>query len=335
MLSTKKHFAVLTVILVGLFFILLFFFIPAKAIQLHREQSHLLLMAKLAFLSASAAISISIWLIIIFKREFDVVLELKRRKMECLGIGRADLDITDGDAVSSYIKFLKPSSIIHCAAYTAVDKAEDEPDLCFLVNETGTESIAKACRDVDAEMIYISTDYVFDGQGDTPFEVDSPKAPLSVYGRSKLAGEEAVIRHLDKFYIVRTSWVFGKHGSNFVKTMLKLAKDIREINVVDDQIGSPTFTEDLAVLLCDMSQSGKYGVYHATNEGFCSWAEFAQEIMRISDIDCVINRIKSEQYPTKAVRPKNSRLSKTDLDKVGFTRLSNWHDALKRFTIKL
>ena len=260
---------------------------------------------------------------------FDVVLELKRRKMEYLGIGRADLDITDGDAVNSYIKSLKPSSIIHCAAYTAVDKAEEEPDLCFLVNETGTENITKACRDVDAEMIYISTDYVFDGKGDFPYETDSPKAPLSVYGKSKLAGEEVVARYLDKHYIVRTSWVFGKNGNNFVKTIRKLAQTKNEINVVDDEIGSPTYTEDLAVFLCNLSLSGKYGVYHAANEGFCSWAEFAHEIIMIGGSECKVNPITSALYPTKAVRPRNSRLSKASLDKAGFGRLPNWQDTLK------
>ena len=230
-----------------------------------------------------------------------------------------------------YLTLHKPQCIIHYAAYTAVDKAEDEPDLCMRVNADGTENIATVCREIDAEMIYISTDYVFGGSGDEPHETDSPKAPLQVYGRSKLAGEEAVLRHLDKCYIVRISWVFGKIGSNFVKTMLRLAETRDEINVVDDQVGSPTYTPDLAALLCDMALSGKCGVYHATNEGFCSWAEFAEEIMRQSGSACKVNRIPSEQYPTKAVRPKNSRMSKISLDRAGFARLPEWNDAVARF----
>jgi dTDP-4-dehydrorhamnose reductase len=261
----------------------------------------------------------------------DAVTELKKRNIEHLGIDIAELDITDGDAVFGYISRLKPSCIIHCAAYTAVDKAEDEPELCMKVNAGGTENIARACKEINAEMIYISTDYVFDGEGDTPYETDDPTAPLQIYGKSKLAGEEAVKRHLDRHYIVRTSWVFGHNGSNFVKTMLKLAQSKDEINVVCDQIGSPTYTPDLATLLCDMAMSGKYGIYHATNEGFCSWAGFAEEIIRQSGSMCRVNPILSEQYPTKAFRPRNSRLSKASLDKAGFTRLLGWQEALGRF----
>jgi dTDP-4-dehydrorhamnose reductase len=261
----------------------------------------------------------------------DVVLELKRRGMEYLGIDVEDSDITDRDAVRYFVASHKPQSIIHCAAYTAVDKAEDEPDLCMRVNANGTGNIASACREIGAEMIYVSTDYVFSGVGDEPYEVDSPRGPLQVYGRSKLAGEEILQRHLKKCYIVRTSWVFGKNGSNFVKTMLKLAETRAEINVVSDQKGSPTYTPDLAVLLCDMVLSGKYGIYHATNEGYCSWAEFAEEIMRQSGGVCRINPISTEQYPTRAVRPKNSRMSKSSLDRAGFMRLPGWKDALGRF----
>ena len=281
----------------------------------------------------------------------DVVAELKKRNIKhlCTDIVDVDtvagssrsascidiLDITDPVAVSEYIKSKKPQTVIHCAAYTAVDKAEDEPELCCKVNVDGTENIAKACKDIGAEMIYISTDYVFDGKGDKPHETDAVKTPVSIYGISKLVGEEAVISHLEKYYIVRISWVFGQTGSNFVKTMLKLAETRDELNVVSDQIGSPSYTPDLAVLLCDMAMlpesNKKYGVYHATNEGFCSWAEFAVEIMNQSGSSCKINPIPSEQYPTRATRPKNSRLSKTSLDKSGFTRLPKWQDALKRY----
>jgi len=271
----------------------------------------------------------------------DVVSELKKRNIEFIGVDLNDpkqgdypiakLDITDEKAVWAFITEHKPESVIHCAAYTAVDRAEDEPLLCFKVNAEGTENIARACREIDAEMIYISTDYVFDGKGDEPYEVDAIKAPVSVYGKSKHDGEEAVLKHLDKYYIVRISWVFGEHGNNFVKTMQRLAETKEELNVVNDQIGSPTYTPDLARLLCDMVCSEKYGVYHATNEGYCSWADFATEIMNQTGSSCKINPIPTDQYPTKAVRPKNSRLSKKSLDTAGFKRLPDWQDAFCRF----
>jgi len=247
------------------------------------------------------------------------------------GIDIDDLDITDSKAVSEYLREHKPRSVIHCAAYTAVDKAEDEPELCYRVNAEGTENIAKACKEIDAEMLYISTDYVFNGDGDDPYETDAVKAPISVYGKSKLAGEEAVLRHLKKYYIVRISWVFGQNGNNFVKTMLKLAETRDELSVVCDQTGSPTFTPDLARLLADMTLSGKYGIYHATNEGFCTWAEFAMQIMKLTGKKTKINPITSAEYLTKAKRPKNSRLSKRSLDDAGFSRLPTWQDALTRY----
>jgi len=267
----------------------------------------------------------------------DVLAELENRNIEyrgtdiAAGVGVDVLDITDATAVSSYMKELSPSCVIHCAAYTAVDLAEDERELCFRVNELGSENIAMACREVGAELFYISTDYVFDGLGSLPYEVDAVKAPISVYGMSKLAGELAVQKHLDKLYIVRISWVFGHGGNNFVKTMLRLGESKDELNVVGDQVGSPTYTPDLAVLLCDMVHSGKYGEYHATNEGFCSWAEFAAEIMQKSGNACKINPITTEQYPTKATRPKNSRLSKVSLDEAGFNKLPTWQNALERY----
>ncbi|MCL2436414.1 MAG: dTDP-4-dehydrorhamnose reductase [Clostridiales bacterium] len=261
----------------------------------------------------------------------DVVSELKQRGLKCLGVDLTELDITDAKGVQTFLKEQEPSCVIHCAAYTAVDNAEDEQVLCMKVNADGTENLAQVCREIGAEMIYISTDYVFGGDGDVPYETDAPKDPKSVYGKSKLSGEEAVLRHLDAYYIVRISWVFGQNGNNFVKTMLKLAETRDELNVVNDQIGSPTYTPDLAVLLCDMALSGKHGVYHATNEGFCSWAEFAAEIMRQSGSACKINPIPSSQYPTKAVRPKNSRLSKASLDEAGFKRLPEWKAALRAY----
>jgi len=262
----------------------------------------------------------------------DLVAELKARQIDVLGIDIDDLDITDANAVSSFLNKHMPKSVIHCAAYTAVDKAEDEQELCFKVNAEGTENIAKACKEINAEMIYISTDYVFDiGDSGVPHETDALKGPASVYGKSKLDGEEAVLKHLNKYYIVRISWVFGQNGNNFVKTMLNLAETRDELNVVSDQVGSPTYTPDVSKLLADMALSSKYGIYHATNEGYCSWAQFAEEIMRLSGKACKINYITTDEYPTKAIRPKNSRLSKKSLDEAGFERLPVWQDALERY----
>lgn len=215
---------------------------------------------------------------------FDVVKELTKRNIECLGIDRAELDITDKYAVEKYISNLKPECVIHCAAYTAVDRAEDEEEICLKVNVYGTENIAKACKNIDSKMIYISTDYVFDGQGDAPFEVDGNIKPDSIYGKTKFEGELKVKSILDKYFVVRISWVFGVNGNNFIKTMIRLGKEKESLNVVCDQIGSPTYTADLAPLLCDMALSEKYGTYHATNEGYCSWAEFASKIMKRAEL---------------------------------------------------
>lgn len=266
---------------------------------------------------------------------FDVVKELNRRNIECLGIDKTELDITDNEAVNQYISKLKPKCVIHCAAYTAVDRAEDEEEICRKVNVYGTENIAKACKNVDAKMIYISTDYVFDGQGEKPFGVDGNIKPLSIYGETKYAGELKVKEIVNKYFIVRISWVFGFNGNNFVKTMLRLGKEKESLNVVCDQIGSPTYTFDLAPLLCDMAVSEKYGVYHATNEGVCSWAEFAAEIMKQAKLSCKINPILTSEYPTKAVRPLNSRLSKKSIVDNGFNLLPSWRDALDRYLLEL
>lgn len=266
---------------------------------------------------------------------FDVVRELNRRNIECLGIGRSELDITDEKAVSEYISKIKPECVIHCAAYTAVDRAEDEEEICTKVNVYGTEYIAKACKKTNAKMIYISTDYVFNGHGTEPFEVDGSIGALSVYGRTKYEGELKVKENLHKYFIVRVSWVFGINGNNFVKTMLRLGKEKESLNVVCDQIGSPTYTFDLAPLLCDMAVSEKYGVYHATNEEFCSWADFAEEIMKKSNLNCKINHIPTSEYPTKAVRPFNSRLSKDSLIDNNLELLPDWRNALNRFLKEL
>ena len=261
----------------------------------------------------------------------DVVNELAARDIPHVGVDVGDFDISNMDAVFAAFHTHSPTAVIHCAAYTAVDKAEDEPELCRLVNEVGTRNIAEACRDAGAKLLYISTDYVFPGHGDHFHLPDDPTGPVSVYGETKLAGEKAVLEILDKYFIVRISGVYGVHGHNFVKTMLRLAKDRDSINVVCDQVGSTTYTSDLAHLLCQIIASEKYGIFHATNEGTCSWAEFAEEIFRLTRLPVTVNHIPSSQYPTKARRPHNFRLDKSCLDDAGFQRLPHWKDALKDF----
>lgn len=261
----------------------------------------------------------------------DVVEELKRRGLEYTAPTSEEMDITDQDSVSDWIGTACLQAVIHCAAYTAVDKAEDEAKLCKRVNAEGTGNIAQACHDVGAKMVYISTDYVFDGSGSEPWETGDKTGPLNVYGESKLAGEQMVRAILDEYFIVRISWVFGKNGNNFVKTMLRLGESRDVLNVVADQWGAPTYTKDLAPLLCDMMETEKYGTYHATNEGVTNWAEFTKEIFRQAHMDCMIHPISTAEYPTKAVRPLNSRLSKRSLDEQGFARLPDWKDALARY----
>lgn len=262
---------------------------------------------------------------------WDVMKELKRRGIDCRGTGSKDLDITDREAVVQYIGTYCPDAVIHCAAYTAVDKAEDEPELCRKVNADGTAYIAEACKLVDAKMVYISTDYVFGDDGDRPHEVDDPPHPLNIYGQTKWEGEEAVRRILQKYFIVRISWVFGEHGNNFVKTMLRLGKERKEISVVADQFGAPTYTGDLAPLLCDMVMTEKYGTYHACNSGCCSWAEFAQEIFKIAKMDVRVIPVRTEDYPLKAKRPRNSRLSNMYLERNGFKVLAFWKNAINKY----
>ena len=266
---------------------------------------------------------------------YDVMQELHKRGLDCCGADRAEFDITDFAATHKFITNYMPDAVIHCSAYTAVDKAEDEPKLCRAVNAGGTENIAKVCQEIGAKMVYISTDYVFPGIGENFYEPDDVTAPCNVYGETKLAGELAVKKLLEKYFIVRISWVFGINGNNFIKTMLKLGETHKELNVVADQIGSPTYTADLAVLLVDMVQTDKYGTYHATNEGICSWAEFAEKIFNVAGMDVKVNHITSAEYPTKAVRPKNSRLSKDKLVENGFKRLPMWDDAVERYVTLL
>lgn len=271
---------------------------------------------------------------------FDVVNELKSRGYKnVLGIDIQDLDITDEKAVDAFITSYKPEVVMHNAAWTAVDKAEQFEEKVYQVNSFGTRNIAQACKKVDAKMVYISTDYVFDGKGTTPFEVDSPKNGLSIYGKSKALGETFVQENLSKYFIVRISWAFGINGANFVRTMIRVGANNKNLNVVCDQIGSPTYTFDLARLLVDMIETNKYGVYHATNEGFCSWAEFAKAIFDETHMDVNVNPVTSEEYrkiaPNQAERPLNSRMSKSNLLEAGFKPLPTWQDALHRYVKEL
>ncbi|HDR4725066.1 dTDP-4-dehydrorhamnose reductase [Bacillus cereus group sp. Sample62] len=266
---------------------------------------------------------------------YDVVKRGEKQGLEMQGIGIEDLDITNEAAVYEFVDKVKPDAIIHCAAYTAVDKSEDDKELCWNVNVEGTKYLATAAKKVNAKFVYISTDYVFDGEGTHAFvETDAPN-PVGYYGLTKHEGEKVVRSLIDNNFIVRISWVFGINGNNFIKTMLRLGETRNELNVVGDQIGSPTYTYDLARLLVDMVVTEKYGTYHATNEGFCSWAEFAQEIFEIAGQDVKVNSITTEEYPTRAVRPKNSRMSKQKLIDNGFEPLQDWKKATKHYITQL
>ncbi|WP_404455277.1 dTDP-4-dehydrorhamnose reductase [Oceanobacillus kapialis] len=266
---------------------------------------------------------------------YDVVHQGLELGLDMIGIGSKDVDITNKQAVSNYVKKVKPEAIIHCAAYTAVDKAEDDKDTCQLVNVEGTYNLVKIAKENNIKFMYISTDYVFNGEGEVAFkETDEPN-PIGHYGRTKLEGEEIVKQLLDKWFIIRISWVFGFNGNNFVKTMLRLAETRNELNVVSDQVGSPTYTSDLAELIIDMIKTDKYGIYHASNEGFCSWAEFSREIFRQADKQIKVNSISTEEYPTRAARPKNSRMSKQKLLDSGFSPLPRWQDAVERYLKQL
>ena len=261
----------------------------------------------------------------------DLMNELAKRGIEGIGVDVQEMDITDAEACRRVIKNSGADAVIHCAAYTAVDAAEDNVDLCRRINGEGTRNVAQACKEADTKLMYISTDYVFDGQGTRPWEPDDERHPLNVYGQTKYEGELAVEELSDKYFIVRIAWVFGVAGKNFIKTMLRLGKERGVVSVVDDQIGSPTYTYDLARLLVDMIQTDKYGRYHATNEGLCSWYEFAKEIFRQAGMDVPVTPVSSDQFPAKAARPSNSRLSKEKLSENGFERLPAWQDALGRF----
>jgi dTDP-4-dehydrorhamnose reductase len=261
----------------------------------------------------------------------DVVKELERKGHEAVGVDRHQLDITDAGAVDSLISDVKPDAILHCAAYTNVDKAEEDREAAYNVNALGSENLAKAAANNQSKLLYVSTDYVFDGSATEPYEADHPTKPLGVYGETKLAGEEMVQKHLERYYIVRTAWVYGIHGNNFVKTMLKLGAERDELGVVHDQVGSPTYTVDLARFMVELVETDKYGIYHASNEGVCSWYEFAVEIFKQAGIQVKVNPLTTEQFPRPAERPKYSVLSKKKIAEQGFTPLRNWKEALTAY----
>ena len=257
---------------------------------------------------------------------YDVMNELEKQGLEGIGVDIDEMDITDADQVNKVIKEAAPDAVIHCAAYT-----EDNEEICRKVNAQGTENIAKVCEELDVKMMYISTDYVFNGQGERPWEPDDEREPLNVYGQTKYEGELAIEEHVKKFFTVRIAWVFGVNGKNFIKTMLNLGKTHDHLTVVNDQTGSPTYTYDLARLLVDMIQTDKYGRYHATNEGICTWYEFACEIFKQAGMNVSVAPVSSDEYPAKAKRPSNSRMDKSKLTANGFTPLPTWQDALSRY----
>ena len=281
----------------------------------------------------------------------DVLLELQRRGHEAIGSGSgavytaedegklcafAQLDITDKAAVERTLDSLRPDAVIHCSAWTAVDAAEEEESKpkVYALNVSGTKNLAIAAQGVGAKLLYLSTDYVFSGKGSEPWQADCEDfAPLNYYGETKLLGEKAVRTNCEKAFIVRTAWVFGKNGKNFIKTMINVGKTHDSVRVVNDQIGTPTYTRDLAVLLCDMIESEKYGIYHATNEGgYISWYDFCVEFYRQYGLTTEVIPVTTEEYGlSKAARPENSRLDKSKLKAEGFTPLPDWKDAVKRF----
>lgn len=261
----------------------------------------------------------------------DVMLEGRRRGYDMAGFDIGTMDITDADLVDRIFAEEAPDIVIHCAAYTAVDLAETEREQCRAVNVDGTKNIARFSARGGAKLIYISTDYVYNGLGETPHRVTEKKEPINYYGLTKSQGEDRVISLCQRYFIVRTSWVFGQNGRNFVKTMLRLGKEKEEISVVSDQIGSPTYTPDLARLLLDMAKTEQYGIYHGTNSGFCSWYAFATAIMKKAGLSCEVKPILTKDYASVALRPLNSRLDSDCLVEKGFRPLPSWEDALTRF----
>lgn len=262
---------------------------------------------------------------------YDIIKELiNRNEKDYLAPSSKKMDITNQKQVEKIILNYKPDIIFHCAAYTAVDKAEEDRENCYNVNVNGTKNIVSVAEKINAKVVYISTDYVFDGTKKTEYETEDITNPINYYGYTKLLGEKEV-QQLNDYLIVRISWVFGENGKNFVKTMLNLAETKTELSIVSDQIGSPTYTKDLSKLLLDMIENNKKGLFFATNEDFCSWYEFAEYIFKINNINIKLNKVLTKDYKTLAKRPLNSKLSKNKLDEEGLTRLPSWQDATSRF----
>ncbi|MCM1365545.1 MAG: dTDP-4-dehydrorhamnose reductase [Faecalibacterium sp.] len=263
----------------------------------------------------------------------DVCKVLQKRNIEFIGMTHDTLDITDARKVENFFETHNVDAVIHCAAYTAVDKAETDEENCMAVNFRGSLNLARCCGKSGIKLIYVSSDYVFNGRGTKPFEVDGEKGPLNVYGKSKLLGEQAVQENCEKYFIVRTSWVFGDKNTNFIHTMLKLSEKYDSVKVVCDQIGSPTYSKHLAKLLCDMVITEKYGVYHATNEGFCSWSELCEKAYELKGKTTKVIPVTTSEYGSKTDRPLNSRLSKKSLDDAGFERLPKWEGAVEEYLV--
>ncbi|MBQ9253101.1 MAG: dTDP-4-dehydrorhamnose reductase [Clostridia bacterium] len=266
---------------------------------------------------------------------WEVVQLLNQRGVPCKGVDVQDFDLTDGPAVKACVQEYAPDVVVHCAAYTAVDKAESEPEVCAAVNGDGTMNMVRAALSVGAKMVYISTDYVFSGKGEEPWTEDAPYDPQNVYGLSKVQGEIAVRSLMKRYFLLRTSWVYGIHGKNFVRTMLRLGAEKSEIRVVDDQIGSPTYAADLARVICDLIPTEKFGIYHVANEGYMSWAHFARLILAGQGLKCRVIPVPSSDYPTPAHRPLNSRLSSQKLREAGVAPMPTVENALGRFMQEL
>ena len=266
---------------------------------------------------------------------WDVLRVLAARGIDGRGVDVEDFDLTDGAAVKAYVEAYGPDVIVHCAAYTAVDRAESEPEVCARVNGDGTMNVVRAALAVGAKLVFISTDYVFSGDGEEPWTEDAPYNPRNVYGLSKVQGEIAVRSLMKRYFLIRTSWVYGIHGKNFVRTMLRLGQEKPEIRVVDDQIGSPTYSLDLARIICDMIPTEKYGIYHVCNEGFMSWADFARLILAGQSAWCQVVPVPTSEYETPARRPLNSRMSTRKMKEAGFGPMPTVEDALGRYLQEL
>lgn len=262
---------------------------------------------------------------------FDCVQWLEEHGVACCGVDREHFDLTDADAVRACVEAWKPDAILHCGAYTQVNRAETQPEVCMAVNGMGTLNLVRAALAVNAKLMYVSSDYAFAGNADEPYTVQAQTCPQNVYGLSKVQGEEAVRSLMQRYFIVRTGWLYSRRGSNIVKSTLRAAAGQAEITVEEDLIGSPTFTEDLAALLCTMLATERYGVYHACSEGYCSSPEFAQEVLRLCGSRCRVRSVPMRKRAYSLTKPHNARLDMTSLDQAGFKRLPEWQDALERF----